>query len=180
MRPRVAALAAVGLLAVLVLAPAPRAEDAPAAPAAPRLSVAIAAPEHLGARNLELAGFPVVVRNESDAPLGVWREWCSWGWFQLTFVVTDASGESFVVRKKERGWRKNYPDAWRLAPGEPLVLTPRLSDGDVWENADRLAKLRDSAVTVQAVFTAEAGEDSRGQAVWSGRVESAARSYRVR
>ena len=36
--------------------------------------------------------FHVVVTNVSDESVRLWREWCSWGYFNLSFRVTDEEG----------------------------------------------------------------------------------------
>jgi hypothetical protein len=86
---------------VLVVANA-AAEDSP-------ISVSLAIPAHNGERRIEhieykgkdnTAHFPVIVTNTSDKQQRIWREWCSWGYFGLTFQFTDESGKKWVAEKK--------------------------------------------------------------------------------
>ena len=163
------------LLAVLVAAPLSAREEP-----APALSVEIAAPARFGKRTLELSSVPVVVANRSPADVRVWREWCSWGWFQLSFEIRDGTGNIVTVRKKERAWDKNYPDFWTLAPGEPLVLTANLLDAEAWGWSAPAADLRGKALEVRAVFAAEEDEASREDEVFHGEVRSPWRSYELR
>jgi hypothetical protein len=147
---------------------------------APALSVDIASPARLGKRTLDLGAVPVVVANRTSAELGVWREWCSWGWFQLTFEVRGPDGHVVTIRKAERGWDKNFPDHWTLAPGEPLVLTANLLDLEVWRWSSPIAGLRGKTLEVRAVFFAAEAEEGREAGVFHGLVSSPWRRYQLR
>ena len=109
MRPVAIALFA----AVLVAAPLAAREAKP-----PVLSVQIASPARFGKRTLDLKAVPVVVANGSAADLRVWREWCSWGWFQLSFEIR--GGHCTVVLDFD-------PDRHMLARLGFAILVARLS-----------------------------------------------------
>jgi len=100
------------------------------------LSVSVAVPTGGGDRWLLLhqkgAHFHVIVSNISDRPQRVWKEWCSWGYYSLTFEITDGAGKSWTVKKKNREWTKNFPDWWSLEPRENLVLDVYFADSDAW------------------------------------------------
>src|SRR5688572_4135471 len=63
-----------------------------------------------GGRAIELRRpsehFYVVVTNVSGKPIRLWKEWCSWGYFNLSFQVTDDAGRSVEVRKQDRDWTR--------------------------------------------------------------------------
>jgi hypothetical protein len=88
----------------------------------------------VGAIDLTRLGdhFHVVLTNTSPKPIRIWREWCSWGYFALSFEAQDQAGKAFRISKKQRGWDKNYPDWMELAPGEPAVIDVNLDPAD-WE-----------------------------------------------
>lgn len=180
MKPLTAAfLCAAFFGSIPLFAPATVAKDNQAAVVAPAdLSVAIAAPEHFGKRSIDAGGtFNIVLSNTAKHEVRVWREWCSWGYFQLSFVVRDADdkdAEQVVIRKKGRGWDKNYPDYWTLAPGEPLVWPVKLESGD-WDLGPLEGKLRGRKLAVKAVFMSDKSSQSEQDGVWSGNISSAER-----
>ena len=148
------------------------------------IAVEISSPEHCRRRVLAIdQGFLVVVTNVSAAPVRVWRDWCSWGYQQLSFEITDDAGHSWTVRRKDHPFPKNYPDYWTLAPHEPLVLSVALTT-DLWESPEAggglpIADLKGKAVTMRAIFAASEDDQSRENKVWTGRADSTARFYEL-
>ena len=53
--------------------------------------------------------FHVVITNTSDQRLGVWEQWCSWGWSTLSFELVTGSGEQVLVNRAPGEWSKNFP-----------------------------------------------------------------------
>lgn len=155
-------------------------QASPPASAAPSTTIEIGSPEHFHKRIIALdQPIAVVITNISKQPLGIWRDWCSWGYQQLSFELKDDTGKTWTISKKEHEFWKNYPDFWTLGPGEPLVLNVTLSS-DIWEIiGGPIADLRGKALTVQAIFAAEPDDQSRENNVWTGRVSSTARVYEI-
>ena len=188
---------AVPIVALLCVAFA----DSPthARPTGPRLSVEIAAPSIKETRTLPIgARFPLVVTNVSPDPLQVWSKGCSWGYRQLAFELTDGDGQSFVIEVKERQWRRNHPIAWKLAPGESLVLDVVLG-ADLWSSPISFETMKGKSYSVRPVFRASRMTSGGGVArlrggggrptdvmsefkdVWTGMVSGAvARTYRFK
>jgi hypothetical protein len=56
------------------------------------LSLTIAVPIHDGQRAIQVgcqaSGFNEIVENLSEHRVNLWREWCSWGYFNLMFKFT--------------------------------------------------------------------------------------------
>jgi hypothetical protein len=121
-----------------------------------------------------------VVLNRSDADLKVWRNWCSWGWFQPSLEFRNEKGKVVRVVRKDRPWDKNYPDFWTMAPGEPFVLSLNLTDSVVWKCDVPIESLKGKSLDVRAVFAAEPDEASKEDRVWTGRTASPWRTYDVR
>lgn len=121
-------------------------------------------------RNAE-SHFAVVLRNTSDQPQRVWREWCSWGYFLLSFVVTDLAGKAVAVRRPARVWTKNFPDFEEILPGESLVRDIYFGN-DAWESFPRSEKADGNPFKLQAVFSSPADDQSKEHNVWSGKVVS--------
>jgi hypothetical protein len=123
--------------------------------------------------------FHVVLTNTSTKPIRIWREWCSWGYFGLSFEAQDRAGKTIRISKKQRGWDKNYPDWLELAPGEPAVIDVNLdpanweasplSGGSPWETRLRM----------KAVYEINRDEYSDKNMVWTGHAVSAELEYRL-
>ena len=120
----------------------------------------------------KLRHFHVVVDNIADVPVRLWREWCSWGYYNLTFEVRGPDGKIRHLRKGNRKWAANSPDWCTVPPGEQRVIDvhwmPR-----IW----RLGPLQDllgkeSIVKVRPVFSIDEDPDkfAAKNGVWTGRV----------
>jgi hypothetical protein len=153
-------------LAVAAVAPARSA----VAPPSRALAVSLAVPEHLGRRPVQVGPraevFHVVVTNVSRQPVRLWREWCSWGYFNLR-LEAQVGGKTFTLAKKPRGWNKNYPDAFTLQPGEHFVI-PVVLDPEVWD----LPQRRSGPARLRAVYHSTPDRDADEQNVWVGAVAS--------
>lgn len=155
---------------------------APEKPEKPALAVAIAIPINHNQRSIHLGTkqpFHVVVTNTSDKPLKLWREWCSWGYFNLTFEIDDGTGKVVTLKKKPRGWDKNYPDFQVLEAGDHHVI-PVTFDANVWELP--FAKAADNKprqVKMRAVYEIQPDAHSKELGVWTGTVRSAYQTYAI-
>src|SRR5689334_7045545 len=97
------------LSALVWLPPSARAADAP-------LSVQIVPTGARGSeRSIELyqpgAHFHVTLTNKTKQPIRLWKEWCSWGYFNLSFEARGADGKVTRIHKRDRGWDKNFADS---------------------------------------------------------------------
>ena len=115
--------------------------------------------------------FDVVVTNVSDRPVRLWREWCSWGYFSLSFVATGEDGKSVAVRKKPRGWDRNYPDATIVNPGDHFIFEVSFDDA-IWQDSPLPEKSRSRTVRLKAEYAVEGDVQSEKLGVWTGRVSS--------
>ena len=112
--------------------------------------------------------FDVVITNVSDQPVRLWREWCSWGYFSLSFVATDEDGKSVAASKKLRGWDKNYPDATIVPPGDHMVFEVTFEDA-IWQNSPLPERGRSRTVKLRAEYEVKGDEKAEKLAVWTGR-----------
>jgi hypothetical protein len=120
--------------------------------------------------------FHVVVTNTSDRPVRLWREWCSWGYFNLSFVVTRDGGRPVTVRKKPRGWDRNFPDATLVPPGEHMVWDVTFEDS-TWQDCPVPTPGKPQTVTMKAVYEIRPDKEAEAVHVWTGRVSSPSDSY---
>lgn len=172
------------LLACLAMAPANPAKEMNAetlAPPAQAVRVSIAVPEHFGKRSISQNGsIHVVITNAGGSPVALWREWCSWGYFNLTFEIVDEHGAALgTVQKKLRGWTKNYPDWLRIEESEHAIRTVNIFDDDIWEtgalfNADGNLK---KTIRMRAVFSIPRDQETDKNGVWVGTCASPVREY---
>ncbi|MGA3285015.1 MAG: hypothetical protein ABSD57_11235 [Verrucomicrobiota bacterium] len=141
------------------------------------ISVSVAIPTRNDERRVEYhdrtTHFHVIVSNTSDKPQRIWREWCSWGYYGLTFEFADENGKKWVAKKKPQVWTRNFPDWWTLDPHESFVIDVYFGDSDTWDGFP-LPKDGSQTVTMLAVFEFKPDDESRQHDVWTGRVASKA------
>jgi hypothetical protein len=144
------------------------------------LSITIAIPETYGARVIsywnEKSHFNVVVTNPTDTPVHLWSEGCSWGYYSLTFEITDKSGKMRSVRKKPIAWSRNFPQFEVLGPQESSVFDVYFSDAEIWTGFPR-PKNGTEVVTMRAIFTNDSDEDTKKHNVWTGRLATKPMKY---
>jgi len=156
-----------------------------AAPAREPLAVRIVPTRHdeTSGRGIELRvppnHFQVVVTNVSNQNLRLWREWCSWGYFNLSFEATDQNGRTVTVSKREQGWDKNFPDPILVLPGEHLVYEVSF-DEDKWKNSPTVGLKGVKTIKMQAIFEIKPDKHALEKEVWTGRVTSPTNSYTLR
>lgn len=60
--------------------------------------------------------FHVLLTNVSAHPVTLFQEWNSWGYYGLSFDITYAYGRKVHATRAPRGWDKNFPSTFTLAP----------------------------------------------------------------
>jgi hypothetical protein len=159
----------IALFALMSLTVSTKAEESP-------ISVSIAIPTESTTNRIlfyrnRTNHFHVIVSNTSDKPQRIWQEWCSWGYFGLTFEFTDEHGKKWVANKKERSWTRNFPDWWILEPHESLVMDVHFGDSDIWQGFPKVGDTP-QIVTMRAVLEFKPDDESRKNGIWTGRVVS--------
>jgi len=148
----------------------------------PNLSLMIAVPIHDGQRTIEVGRrathFNVIIRNLSEHRVNLWREWCSWGYFNLSFRFTAENGTKWIAKKKEKDWEKNFPDFVAVDPRGELVIDVTF-DPDIWDNVLPLDTGRSTTVSMVAIYQSENSDDTKERGVWSGRLVSDEREYKL-
>ena len=144
------------------------------------ISIAVAVLAQNGERRIEYrdptAHFHVIVSNASDKPKRIWREWCSWGYYGLTFEFTDEQGKKWVAKKKPQVWTRNFPDWWTLAAHESLVIDVYFGDLETWQDFP-LPENGSQTVTMQAIFDFKPDDEARKDGIWTGRIASKADKF---
>ncbi|MCP5424539.1 MAG: hypothetical protein H6970_05670 [Gammaproteobacteria bacterium] len=144
------------------------------------LSATIAVPLHDGSRMIDLYSpdnhFHVILSNHSDTVLHLWREWCSWGHYNLSFEITDEQGKTWIVSKQDKNWTKNFPDFLELSPAESLVFDVNFNP-KIWKDSPISGASGSKKVVMRAIYRVEASDESKKAGVWTGEIASPAQEY---
>jgi hypothetical protein len=120
--------------------------------------------------------FDVVVTNISNQPQRIWREWCSWGYFDLDFELTDQGGKTWKAKKKPANWTRNFPSYQILEPHDSLVIEVEFANPDTWEGFPHLTG-DSQTLKMRAFFEIHPDEETKKFSVWTGRVTSQFEDY---
>jgi hypothetical protein len=120
--------------------------------------------------------FSVVLTNVGRDPLRLWRESCSWGYFNLTFEATDEQGTRVTVAKTPRDWNKNFPDWTILAPGDHMVIEVTF-DRSTWRDAPLPEPGQQRTVSLRAIYEIPEDDETKSNNLWTGRVASPETTY---
>jgi len=112
--------------------------------------------------------FYVVMSNKSQNPVRFWKDWCSWGYYNITFDIKSGNGEVYHLKKKETSWFKNFPDYYIVPPGSYFVIPVNFSR---WESIPDGIRNGD-AVSLKAIYSTSSDKYSEEFKVWTGVVES--------
>ena len=110
----------------------------------------------------------MVFTNHSKEPIGVWRDWCSWGWFcpEITIAV---AGQKYLFTRIKRTWSRNYPDAYWIEPGDHYLLPVNLL-GRSWVQPKDFRPDLEGVANVSCTFTLRACEATKRKGIWTGSV----------
>ena len=122
--------------------------------------------------------FHVVVTNVSGGPIRLWREWCSWGYYNLTFLVTVGADAPVVVKKQGRAWFGNWPDPETIPPGGHHVRDVTF-DTVTWMDPPLPVAGGGRTVRMKAVFEIPT-EAAKQHGVWTAKVSSPEEPYELR
>ncbi len=144
------------------------------------LSLTIAVPMHKGQRTIQVGReakpFHVIIENLSDRQINLWRERYSWGYFNLSFEITDEKGATWTVKKKEIDWEKNFPDYVAIGPKEKKVIDVSFNP-DIWQSVLPSGATQRTMVSMVAIYESEGSKDASERDVWSGRLVSDKKQY---
>jgi hypothetical protein len=114
--------------------------------------------------------FYVVLTNISKEPQPVFEYWNGWGFQAISFELTTADAKRFVLTVKDRGFDKNFPSTFVVAPNEHQVFPIRLDES--WQVQPALTVADGIPITLKAVYQVKRTRESTREHVWTGRVES--------
>jgi len=115
--------------------------------------------------------FYVVLTNTSKHDLIVWKEWCSWGYYCLSFTVTLPDGKEFQIKKYPREWSRNFPDTYIIHPNQHFLWKVNFSSkAKEWDVPSEV--LKQEKVTIQAQFEIPGDFYIKNSKAWVGKVSS--------
>jgi hypothetical protein len=115
--------------------------------------------------------FHVIVSNVSKTQQAIWSESCSMGYCGLSFELTGEDGKTSAVNRRPIIWTVNSPQWWTLEPGESEVIDVYFGKTNQWQGFP-LPHRGSQTVTMRAVLSFDADNESRRFSVWTGRVVS--------
>lgn len=124
-----------------------------------------------GERVIALDRYPRLhasLTNVSEQPVKVWKDWNSWGWFNLTLIMESDRGTQAIRRKHPTHWEGDFSDFWVILPGETLILEIDMTDGS-WAGFPDLYGERLPA-TLTAVYENKADVLAEEFGIWVGKV----------
>jgi hypothetical protein len=98
--------------------------------------------------------------------MGIWRDWCSWGWF-CPSVCLKTKKQEWKFAKAQRNWTMNFPDAYNVLPSDHYILPVDLLSDD-WIRPKGFDIDRDEEYLVSVRFDIEPDEDTKKMNVWTG------------
>lgn len=112
--------------------------------------------------------FYVVLHNQSGRDLRVWRDWCPWGYDNLSLTAEVDGGEKIQITRVPNKWSKTYPDAALVKAGKSYVYEVHLG-GKTWVGAD---KITDKPFKLTVTFKVLKTPESTEKNVWVGKAVS--------
>jgi len=120
--------------------------------------------------------FSVILTNVGKSPVRLWKDWCSWGYFNLSFEMTDQNGRRVIVSRKMKVWEKNFPAWTTVAAGDQMVIDVTF-DPAIWRNPPALEGAKERTISLRAIYESTAGKDANEHQIWTGKIASPENTY---
>jgi len=113
----------------------------------------------------------VLLENRGNHEIRIWEDWNYWGYFNLSFEVIDSSGKTWVVRKRDTSFTRNWPTYFAIRPGQIHVFDVYFGDERTWEGFP-LHRGTEQTVQFRALYDVPESAESKTNAVWTGHLKS--------
>lgn len=126
-----------------------------------------------GQREISLARYPRLyaqLSNLSPQNIRIWKDWNSWGWFNLSLRMHTSGGDTLVRRRSPGRWEGDFPDFWTLEPGESVILEIDMRKAQ-WEGLPDLYGEKLTAI-LTAVYENKPDVLSEEYQIWTGAIYS--------
>ena len=125
-----------------------------------------------GSRVLSMDRYPrfhVQLVNISEKTLRLWKDWNSWGWFNLALKVETKEGIAYL-QKKQVTWNGDFSDFWQIEPGESVILEVDMTSGEWQGMPDLYGESLPAKIT--AIYENKADPLCEVFDIWTGKVSS--------
>ncbi len=112
--------------------------------------------------------FYVVLHNQSGKDLKVWRDWCPWGYNNLSLTAEQEGGRKVSITRVPNDWDQSYPDAALVKAGQCYVYEIRLA-GKTWKGIE---KISEKPFKLSVTFKVQETAEAKQKKVWIGEVTS--------
>jgi len=118
--------------------------------------------------------FSVILTNVGQTPIRLWRDWCSWGYYNLSFELAGPNGNRVNISRKEKEWEKNFPDSTPVVTGGQMVIDV-IFDPTIWRNLPALGK--ELTISLRALYESAKGKEATEHRIWTGKIASSEERY---
>ncbi len=136
------------------------------------LIIPISNPE--GEREISLEKYPrihVLITNHSDQAIRLWKDWNSWGYFNLSFSYQANSTIKGITRIRPSSWEGDFPDFWMLEAGNSVIIEIDMTISQ-WQGFPDLYGEKLPAV-LTATYENKYDPLAEQFGIWVGKVQSA-------
>ncbi|MGB0775989.1 MAG: hypothetical protein ACPGUY_09085 [Akkermansiaceae bacterium] len=120
--------------------------------------------------------FYIILHNVSGREQRVWRDWCPWGYDNLSLIAELDNGKKVTLTRTPNKWDKTYPDAALIPAGKSYVFAVRLA-GKTWSG---LEKLNAAPFKLTVRYRIKASPEAKQKRVWVGEAQSVAETFTLR
>jgi hypothetical protein len=150
------------------------------------ISMGVAAAEPRTALQLTISGTPdprqvsysdpkshllVLIQNRSGHDQRIWETSNSWGYFNLSFELTDSTGKKWVVKKRDTIFTVNLSTFLTISPGQIYIFNIDFVKEREWQ-AFPIRRVEGQIVQIRAIYDSTETPESKANDVWTGHLES--------
>jgi len=115
--------------------------------------------------------FHVLLANRGDHQQRIWQTWNYWGYYTLSFQITDSAGKSWVVKKRNTMFTRNVPSFLAIPPGQTYVFDIYFGDKHDWDGFP-IRRGEEHTVQIRALYDVPVSSESKTYEVWTGHLKS--------
>lgn len=135
------------------------------------LVVPVSTPD--GKRVISLKPYPrfhVQIKNISDTEQRLWKDWNTWGYYNLSFQVITPWDTTIARKLSPESWKGDFSDFWILPPNESVIIEIQ-AIGPHWKGFP-IPLGRTVPVEIKAIYENKPDILAEEFGVWTGILES--------
>lgn len=110
----------------------------------------------------------IVLSNFSRENIRIWKQWNSWGYYNLSFKLLTSNKEFYLTKKKKR-WTRNFADLAYVKSFEHFVITETINS-EYWDGIP--LDIKGKKVKIKAIYETKETEEAKEHNIWTGKIES--------